>query len=334
MPDRLQLTPEILVPRLGDYLVERQLITAEKLKRALDIQEQNRQAGTPKILGQILIEEKFIAREVLDQAITEQILQLRNALVQANEQLEQRVQQRTAELKEALDKLSELSQMKTNFVSNISHELRTPMTHLKGYLELLVNEDLGKLAPDQKSALSVMEKSSSRLERLIEDLILFSMSEHEKITLILQPCSILNICQSVFNEFKQQNSNHTFYLDVPNDIPAVNADQEKLLWVIHHLVENAVKFTPTPGAITVTCKPEAPFIVVQVSDTGIGIPANRFDEVFEPFHQLDGSSKRKYGGTGLGLSLAQKIIEAHNSRITVKSEVGKGSTFEFRLKTA
>ena len=124
---------------------------------------------------------------MLDEVITEQILQLRNALESSNQQLEQRVQERTAELEQALEKLAELNQLKSNFISNISHELRTPLTHVKGYIELLAERDLGPLTHDQEQAIFIMKKSSARLERLIEDLILFSNTENGQIILQIQP---------------------------------------------------------------------------------------------------------------------------------------------------
>ena len=118
----------------------------------------------------------MIDQATLDQAVTEQIIQLRSALQAANRTLERRVYERTAELEAALQRLSELNQMKANFVANISHELRTPLTHIKGYLELMVTDSLGPLTDEQRHALQVSQKASDRLENLIEDLIMFSMA--------------------------------------------------------------------------------------------------------------------------------------------------------------
>ena len=113
-------------------------------------------------------------RADLDQAVTEQIIQLRSALQAANRTLERRVEERTAELQKALERVSELSQLKANFVSNISHELRTPLTHIKGYIELLVSESLGTITEEQRHALQVSQQSTGRLETLIDDLIMVS----------------------------------------------------------------------------------------------------------------------------------------------------------------
>ena len=149
-----KLSPEMLVPRMGEYMVQKGLITEENLKAALAHQLQEAEKGNQIYLGQALIELKFIDRAELDEAVTEQILQLRNALQAANRTLERRVEERTAELQEALQRVSELSQLKANFISNISHELRTPLTHVKGYIELLVSESLGPISEEQKHASS------------------------------------------------------------------------------------------------------------------------------------------------------------------------------------
>jgi signal transduction histidine kinase len=116
------------------------------------------------------------------------------------------------------------------------------------------------------------------------------------------------------------------------DIPAVQADTEKIGWVINQFLDNGIKFTPSGGSVAITLKEEGRnLVLVSVTDTGIGIPQNRLKEIFEPFHQLDGSSTRHYGGTGLGLSLVRQIVEAHGSLLDVQSAEGKGSTFKFPL---
>jgi signal transduction histidine kinase len=131
----VHLSPEMLVSRLGDSLVQKGHISEADLQKALVYQQEQLVQGKTCLLGQALIDLNLLKQAVLDQVVTEQIIQLRNALQAANRSLEQRVQQRTAELQGALERLSELSQMKANFVSNISHELRTPLTHVKGYVE-------------------------------------------------------------------------------------------------------------------------------------------------------------------------------------------------------
>lgn len=336
MTDQINLTTEMLVPRLGDALVEKGMITVTDLQVALLRQDEMRSNGQFLRLGQVLTEMGLVNQRILDSVIAEQILKLRAALEEANTQLENRVIERTAQLQDALQKLSELNQQKSNFVANISHELRTPLTHLKGYLELLLNGDLGALAEEQQHAMQTMFRASERLGRLIEDLILFSMADHGEVTLRFATINLAALGMASLNRMMSKANEKKILIDFvcPSKNVPVAADEEKLSWVILQLLDNAVKFTPESGRVRLEIQIENGLVHVSVLDTGIGIPANRMSELFEPFHQLDGSSTRKYGGTGLGLALAKKIIEAHGSLISVSSVVDKGSKFEFLLKLA
>ena len=331
-----KLTPEILTTRLGDYLVEKKLLSSEDLERALAYQAELRRTNqAAPLLGQILDEMGLVDRALLDEAITEQILALKNALTDANQRLEQRVRERTAELEQALRKLSELNQLKSEFVDNISHELRTPLTHLKGYLELLINADLGPVNAAQTQALEVMQRSGDRLERLIEDMIQFSTLERGDIQLCVHDFSVLHLCLNQVSRTQAKAKAHQVELvmNPPAMLTDVRGDEEKISWVIMQLLDNAIKFTPPGGKVTLTLEQESKFVRVSVADTGIGIPQDRVEEIFEPFHQLDGSSTRRYAGTGLGLALVRRILEAHGSVIHVTSRVGEGSHFEFLLPT-
>lgn len=328
------LTPETLVPRLGEYLVQNGLISEADLQKALAYQRERQRAGEQCLLGEALTTLNLISHRQLDRAITEQIIQLRNALEDANRFLERRVHERTAELQEALRKLSELNQMKANFVANISHELRTPLTHVKGYVELLATESLGALNDGQKNALKISQRAAGRLESLIDNLILFSLAARGEMTLRLASVNLNKVAGEVISYSRPKANDRNVILDfnIRPDLPFVQADEEKISWAILQLVDNAIKFTPVGGRITLHIQPETETLVtVSVTDTGIGIPKARLEEIFEPFHQLDASASRHYGGTGLGLALVKEIVSAHGSIIEVESEEGKGSTFSFPL---
>ncbi len=334
MAQRTQLTPEMLVPRLGEYLVQHDYITETDLQKALAYQQEKITNNQTYLLGQALIDLKLIDRAVLDQAVTEQIIQLRSALQAANRNLERRVQERTAELQKALQRLSELTQMKANFISNVSHELRTPLTHVKGYLELMITDSLGPLSDEQRHALEVSQKATARLEAMIDDLIMFSLTSKGELSIKQEAVDIRRLANLAVKSAvgKAAERDVTVHAVVDEDVPRVQADSQKIAWVLSQLLDNGIKFTPAGGRVVLNVKPEASNLVtISVADTGIGIPSSRLDEIFEPFHQLDESSTRRFGGAGLGLSLVRQIVEAHGSMLDVQSTEGHGTTFRFPL---
>lgn len=329
-----KLTPEMLVPRMGESLVQKGLITEENLQKALAYQKSESAKGRQCMLGQALIELNLLDRDTLDQVVTEQLIQLRSALQSSYRNLEQRVKDRTAELDQALRRLSELSQLKANFVANISHELRTPLTHVKGYIELLVSESLGEINEEQRHALTVAQRSTAKLESIIEDLIMFSLASRGEMSMKLGSVDIRRIAALAVQSSaaKAEERGVSITLSAEEDLPNVQADSEKIGWVLRQLLDNGIKFTPSGGSVEISLRGDGKnLVMVSVSDSGIGIPTSRFREVFEPFHQLDGSSTRQYGGTGLGLSLVRQIVEAHGSLLDLQSAEGKGAIFKFPL---
>jgi signal transduction histidine kinase len=333
----ISTTPEALVPRIGEYLLEQGLLTQDQLQEALQRQKEADARGQRRLLGQTLTDMGLIDRETLDRAITRQIIELHVALQQANRNLERRVNERTAELRRALERLTELNQIKANLISNVSHELRTPLAHIKGYIELLSDRQLGTLTAEQENALGVVQRATERLGRLIEDLIEYSTASRQGISLNLAPVAADGLVESVLSRSNEKA--HKAGVDLEKDIgPAVPwalADADRLAWVLYQLVDNGIKFTPSGGHVRVDVQADDRGVRFAVQDTGIGIPAERQREIFEPFHQLDGSPTRRYGGTGLGLALAKLILNAHGSELLVDSDSdGGGTTFSFVLSEA
>lgn len=329
-------TPESMVPRIGEYLLDQGLLSPEQLQQALDRQQELADLGQRQLLGQTLVKMGFVDRETLDRAITRQIIELHAALQEANRTLERRVAERTAELRRALERLTELNQIKANLISNVSHELRTPLAHIKGYVELVADQQLGPLSDEQENALGVVQRATDRLERLIEDLIEFSTASREGLRLNPQPLKFSELAQPVLDQAKEkaEKAGVTLDLDVSKDLPEMRGDPERLTWVLHQLVDNGIKFTPPGGTVKLKAEPRDGMLFVAVTDTGIGIADERLDEIFEPLHQLDGSPTRRYGGTGLGLALVRLILDAHGSEMNVNSVEGKGSQFGFTLSLA
>ena len=328
------LTPEILVPRIGDYLVDRGYITREDLQKALILQYEGEKSNNLKLLGQILVEMKVIDQITLDQIITEQIISLKTALEDSNKHLERRVSQRTFELEVALQENKKLNEIKSNLISNISHELRTPLTHIKGYLNLFIDGDLGSLSEEQAKIFAIMDRASDKLEKLIDELIMFTLGENDELLLTIEGCEIVSIISKIISNFALKNANQQIFFinNQPGQEIWVWADQKKIEWVISHLLENAIKFSQKDSSIKIELQSNDEDVVITVIDHGIGISEEKINEIFVPFHQIDGSSTRKFGGVGLGLALVNKILVVHKSKLTVYSEIGIGSRFDFSLR--
>jgi len=327
------VSTEQLAPRLGDYLLRHGYITPDQLQAAL-MQQALAPAGERRPrLGETLVDMGAVSRDRLDRAIAEQILELQTALVEANRSLERRVAERTGELQAALARLSEFNQLKAHFVANVSHELRTPLTHVKGYNVLLAEGGLGPLTGEQREALKISAAAISQLEQLINDLISYAAAARGELALNLRPVSVQTVIRQVVEKSRGKADKRKVSLtpQLPPDLPLVTADEEKLYWTVLQLVDNGLKFTPEGGHVVVGALAQAQRVVIAVRDTGIGIPPDRLKEIFEPFRQLDGSSTRRYSGTGLGLALAQRIVEAHGTLMTVESREGRGSVFSFAL---
>lgn len=332
----MDTTPQWLVPRIGEFLIRENVISEEDLKAALKQQRELSDQGQQILLGQTLLQMGILDRETLDRAVTQQIVELHAALQESNRTLQQRVNERTRELRNALERLTELNQIKANLISNISHELRTPLAHIKGYVELFIAGDLGKLDEEQSEAMAVIRRSTNRLGTLIEDLIEFSTASREGLTLQLEQTDLTDLIDEVLQRSlgKAKQAGVKLMAEVSKDVAAVNVDRERLSWAIFQLVDNAIKFTPAEGTVEVKVEPVEYGVQIGVMDTGIGIAPEKIKEIFEPFHQLDGSPTRRYGGTGLGLSLAKMIVEAHGSELNVESEEGQGTSFHFVLPKA
>ncbi|MFN2148534.1 MAG: ATP-binding protein [Anaerolineales bacterium] len=329
----LDTTPQWLVPRIGDFLIRQGVISPEQLEKSLDVQRAAADKGEHMLLGQTLLKLGFVDRETLDLAVTQQIVELHAALQESNRTLQKRVEERTKELRHALERLTEINQIKANLISNISHELRTPLSHIKGYAELLAAGELGKLEAEPMEAAQVIRRAAERLGSLIEDLIEFSTAAREGLTLHIVPTEVAPMIASILqrSQSKAEKAGVRLETEIADMLPDVKVDPERLSWALFQLVDNGIKFTPANGRVVLIASLGDLGVDLRVMDTGIGIPQERIEEIFEPFHQLDGSATRRYGGTGLGLALVKLIVEAHGSRLLVESVEDQGTVFSFTV---
>jgi signal transduction histidine kinase len=192
---------------------------------------------------------------------------------------------------------------------------------------------MGPLNPDQDSTLKTIRRSTERLEHLIEDLINFSQMSEGDVAIRLINLDVSRMITNVLKHStaKAEEKKIDFKIKQPDEPIFIRADEEKITWVMNQLMDNAIKFTPENGHVNLIVEKYEMGIQFCVEDSGIGIPAEKLEDIFQPFHQLDGSSTRRYGGTGLGLSLVRQIVEAHHSHITVVSEPGRYTRFSFGL---
>ncbi|MBP0027387.1 SpoIIE family protein phosphatase [Roseofilum sp. Guam] len=234
-------------------------------------------------------------------------------------------------------RLQQLDRMKDSFLANTSHELRTPLNGIIGIAESLMDGVAGELSPVTRSNLFTIIASARRLSNLVNDILDFSKLQHQTITLQLKPVDLHSIVEIVLTLSKPLVAQKDVKLinNIPKDYPPAEADENRLQQIFYNLVGNAIKFTES-GIVEVSAEAlksssHNSEIAVSVSDSGIGIPEDKLEKIFESFEQADGSTEREYGGTGLGLAITKQLVELHQGKICVSSQVNKGSKFTFTL---
>lgn len=262
------------------------------------------------------------------------IVAVQAAIAIENATLYERLKDKAESLKKAYDELSELSRFKSELLQNVSHELRSPLTFIKGYVELMREKSMGPLTPEQEEALEVVSEKADLMTRLVEDMISLQRLEREKLK--LEPVSLEEIARFSVRSaaIMAQSTGIEFKLEIPPGLPPVLGDKNRLVQVFDNLINNAIKFSPSGGTITIRLKDVGDYIQAEVEDTGIGIPGDKLDKIFERFYQVDSSSRRRFGGMGLGLAIVKNIVEAHGGKVWAKSQLGKGSTFYFVIPKA
>ena len=233
------------------------------------------------------------------------------------------------------EQLRQVDRLKDELLSNTSHELRTPLQGITGLAESLLDGASGPLSQQAKEDLSLLLASGRRLGVLVDDLLDFAKLDHQELSLNRQSVDVHAVAQVVttlslplVDEARVELIN-----EVPLDLPAVRADEHRLVQVMHNLVGNAVKFT-REGTVRISASLDENnpgMLRIEVADTGIGISEAQQLAIFEPFHQIDGATDRSYGGTGLGLAVSRQLVELHGGTLQVSSELQAGSTFYFTL---
>jgi signal transduction histidine kinase len=228
--------------------------------------------------------------------------------------------------------LEHLEQSRRDLVANVSHELKTPIAAIRAHLENLLD---GVEQPDPQT-LQVMLVQSERLGRLVEQLLDLSRLESGEVPLHREETPLGPLVSQVVSEIEVARAARevTLARELPDDLPPVDADRERVHQVLFNLVDNAVRFTPEGGAVTIAAHRHNGSVEISVADTGVGIPPEHLPRLFERFYRVDTARAREDGGTGIGLAIARSVVEAHGGHIKAESELGKGSVFTFDLPVA
>ncbi len=230
-------------------------------------------------------------------------------------------------------RLKELERVRTEFVANVSHELKTPLTSILGYVETL-KEGAVEDKQNRMKFLSTVEDHAKSLSELVEDLLLLSSVESDKSVLRIQPADLEKICESVtgYLNFKILEKKIKIEKDIsPKPFP-VYVDPALFERVLSNLLDNAIKYSPAGGKVVLRARQEAAHVLIEIIDEGIGIQESHIPRIFERFYRVDKSRSRESGGTGLGLSIVKHIVESHGGKIEVISSLQKGSKFSIRLQ--
>jgi signal transduction histidine kinase len=238
---------------------------------------------------------------------------------------------RSRDLTVANDRLAELDRLKSDFVSMVSHELRTPLGLIKGYVGTLLRPDVPLDAATREEFLRVIDEETDRLTELVTNLLDMSRIEAGTLRVDQEPIPLGRVLAACAERLRAREPRRVLRVDVPERLPLVLADERRIAQVVENLLTNAVRYSPEEAPVALTARPRDGRVEVAVRDQGLGIPAEKRDQVFEKFFRVDASDTRRFAGTGLGLAICRGIVQAHGGTIWVDSEEGRGSTFAFSL---
>ncbi|MCU0480059.1 MAG: GAF domain-containing protein [Anaerolineae bacterium] len=286
-----------------------------------------------RVLGVFDLQAAEVGRFTDEDVKIKSILADQIAIAIQNAQFFETLDEQARREREIADKLRDVDRLKSQFLANMSHELRTPLNSIIGYSEVLLDGVDGELTPDAEEDVEAIHNSGKHLLSLINEILDLAKIEAGEMRLDRKPIDLVTSVKEIVQTAQVLVKNKSVVLEMVEEtaIPTVLGDQIRLRQIIWNLVSNAVKFTESGSVRIHLNKQDDNTVVVMVKDTGVGISAEKLGVVFERFSQVDGSSTRRAGGTGLGLTITKQLVEMHNGEIFVESELGKGSTFWFTL---
>ena len=237
--------------------------------------------------------------------------------------------QLVSKLQESLVHLTEMNQLKDDFVASVSHELRTPLTSITGYVKTLLRPDAAFSEEEKHDFLRTIERQSQRLHRLIEDLLSVSRIESQQMTPQIDRVDLPSLLEEVLDELRNKVGAHQIEVAFEDDLPLLETDPGKVHQVLANLIENALKYSPEGSVTEVRAKRDSGGVTFEVLDQGEGVPPDRRDAIFDRFYQIDQSATRRVGGAGLGLYICRRLAEAVEGRVWLEQSGPGGSTFAF-----
>jgi len=226
-----------------------------------------------------------------------------------------------------LERLRSLDRLKDDFVSTVSHELRSPLATMKAYIDTLMNRVEADDIETRDMFLKTIETEANRLATLVENMLDIASIESGKISLELQYMHVNEIIESVAKLCQVQTVKHKIIIDIADNLPKINLDKDRMTQVMHNIVNNAIKYSPDGGDITIQVKEMKSAIYISVEDNGLGIKEDDLKQLFNKFFRVDSMKTSNIGGTGLGLAIVKKLVELHGGKINITSEYEKGSIF-------
>jgi signal transduction histidine kinase/uncharacterized membrane protein YidH (DUF202 family) len=339
MPDSV-----IIVADLENKAAKKTLVAhnISAILRLIDVKHDN------EVMGYVLLGDKKSGSiytlqdiRVLEIIANEMVIAAQNALrfqeiEEFNKTLQQKITEKTRSLQHANDKLRKMDQTKDDFISMASHQLRTPLTSVKGYVSMVLDGDVGALNRKQRDYLSQVFVSSQRMSYLISDLLNVSRLRTGKFIIDRNPCNLATVVHEEVSQLVEtaKSRNLTLIYRQPEHFPTLMLDEMKMRQVIMNFIDNAIYYTPSDGSITVTLADNPQSIEFTVADTGIGVPKSEQHHLFSKFFRAQNARVARPDGTGLGLFMAKKVITVQGGAIIFRSREGKGSTFGFTMPKA
>ncbi len=289
------------------------------------------------IIGSSAILRDITERVRAEQAIQQLNLELETKVAERTAQLAsatEELRRRNAELERANQELKKLDELKSEFVSMVSHELRAPLTNINGSIELLLEGNTPCYDLQHRELLQIVGEQSARLTRLVQGILNVSRIEAGQLILQPQPFNIVGLIEKVIGVWESRGVANRFEHPRTQNLPSVWADRDRTEEVLFNLIDNAIKYSPESGEIRIDATTDGRSVIVSVSDRGVGIPADEIEKIFDKFHRVDRRDATETYGHGLGLYICRRLVEAQGGQIWVESVLGEGSTFYFSLPLA